>query len=68
MQLSRGTIQHIYIIIYFWIITQQNLTVRITEGSCDNKNNNSSTLCMLALPVVCAPANNYFSAQRRASR
>lgn len=66
-QLSTGTIQHIYIIIYFCIITQKKLTVRITEGSCDNQNNNFSALCVLALPAVCAPANNYFSAQREAS-
>lgn len=30
-QLSRGTIQHIYIIIYFCIITQQNLTELLRE-------------------------------------
>lgn len=55
------------IITYFCIITQQKPTVRITEGSCDNENNNSSTLCVLALVLICAPANNYSAARRNAS-
>lgn len=34
----------VYIITYFYMITQQNPAVRITEGSRDNKNNNSSNV------------------------